>query len=259
MPESGHNAGGRGEEKAWLERALSGKIPGHIGIIMDGNGRWAQKRGLPRAEGHRAGVKTLRRCLPALTNLGVKCCTFFAFSTENWKRPRAEVNFLMNLILEYASSDVSELIEHGVRLLPLGRWRELPQAVVTALDRIAFQTRDCASLTAYVAINYGGRQEIVDAALRMAQENVGLISSDLVKEADFARFLYASSMPDVDLLVRTSGEQRISNFLLWQSAYAELVFTDVLWPDFGPVDIYKAVVEFQGRDRRFGHTGRGKG
>lgn len=259
MPESGHNAGGRDEEKAWLKRALSGKIPGHIGIIMDGNGRWAQRRGLPRAEGHRAGVKTLRRCMPALTDLGVRHATFFAFSTENWKRPRAEVNFLMNLILEYASSDVSELIELGVRLLPLGRWKELPPAVVRALDRISFQTRGCEKLTAYVAVNYGGRQEIVDAAVRMAQENAGLISSGQVKEADFARFLYSGSMPDVDLLIRTSGEQRISNFLLWQSAYAELVFTDVLWPDFGPADIYKAVVEFHGRDRRFGDTSREKG
>lgn len=243
-------------QQLWLDRALSGQIPRHVGIIMDGNGRWAERRGLRRSQGHREGLEALRKCIPALLNLGVEAATFFAFSTENKKRPKEEVDFLLGLILEYASKDASDLANKGVKLVPLGRWREFPGVVTRALENAAKRTVNGKRLTVYVALNYGGRQEIVDAASRMAEER-GLEGG--ASERDFTRFLYEPSMPDVDLLIRTSGEKRISNFLLWQSAYAELVFTDVLWPDFGPEDMYKAVVEFQGRDRRYGGTGKGRG
>jgi len=243
------------EEELWLSRAREGKIPVHVGIIMDGNGRWAQKRGLPRHEGHRAGVESIRRCLPALLNTGIKYCSLFVFSTENWSRPREEINFLMDLVVEYAQKDRKELLEKGIRVVPLGRWRELPSPVATALSKVAQDTESGENLTVFLAINYGGRQEILDAAKGLFRK---LTTRELKKDIndvtleDFAGCLYEPSLPDLDLIIRTSGEKRLSNFLLWQAAYAELVFTDVLWPDFGPKDLYKAIVEYSGRKRRFG-------
>ncbi len=239
-------------EEKWLKRALSGRIPSHIGFIMDGNGRWAEKRGLTRNEGHRAGVESMRRCLPALSALGVKYATLYVFSSENWRRPQDEVRFLMKLVSDYANGDKSELIEQGVRLLPIGRWQDMPLPVVEALKKAQKDTRGGDRLTVLLAINYGGRQEIIDAAKKMA-ESVRIHKDADIDEETFRRFLYAPpSVPDPDLIVRTSGEMRISNFLLWQSAYAEFVFTDVLWPDFGPVDIFKSVSEYSNRKRRFG-------
>ncbi len=247
-------------ESVWLDRALSGRIPVHMGVIMDGNGRWAQKKGLPRKEGHRAGVLSMRKCLPALLNLGIKYCTLFTFSAENWKRPQTEIQSLFALILEFADSDRGELLERGVRVTPVGRWRELPLPVVRALTKMASDTSVGRNLTVQLALNYGGRQEILDAVKKYALDVVGSKKSvhDLT-ESDFSRYLYAGDVPDPDLIVRTSGEKRLSNFLLWESAYSELVFTDVLWPDFGPVDIYKAVAEFSGRKRRFGDVVEGGG
>lgn len=238
------------EERRWQERAKSGKIPTHVAFIMDGNGRWAKRRGLGRKEGHIAGVEAMRNCLPALLNLGIKYVTLFVFSTENWRRPYDEVSFLMNLVLDYAKSDRRELIQKGVRLLPIGRWRDLPLAVVEALSKAALDTAHGRNLTVLLAVNYGGRQEILDAAKKLALKHGGAM--DDVGEEEFAELLYAPFAPDPDLIVRTSGEMRVSNFLLWQGAYSELVFTDVLWPDFGPIDIYKAVVEYGNRERRFG-------
>ncbi len=241
------------EESLWLERANAARRPDHIAIIMDGNGRWAQKRGLPRREGHRAGVESIRRCLPALLELGIPYCSLFVFSTENWRRPKDEVEFLLSLVLEWAREDKSELIHRGVRLVPVGRWRDMPAPVVTALSRAAEDTKDGRNLTLLACINYGGKQEIVDAARRLALDFAGDPRKvENLDEEAFGRYMYAPDVPEPDLIVRTSGEERLSNFLLWEAAYSEFVFTDVLWPDFGPVDIYKSVVEYGGRKRRFG-------
>ncbi len=244
-------------EDALLKKALEGSIPVHVGIVMDGNGRWAVSRGLKRTEGHRAGVEALRRCLPALLSLGVRYCTFYVFSTENWKRPQEEVQFLMNLILEYSREDRSELMRRGIRVVPIGRWKEMPRQVVRALSRLVKDTASGQKLTVLLALNYGGRQEILDAARSLALSYSGRREElrDLSEE-DFRRFLYEPSVPDVDVIIRTSGEKRLSNFLLWRAAYAELVFTDVLWPDFGPSDLYRAIIEYQGRERRFGDVRR---
>lgn len=248
------------DEQYWLSKALSGNIPAHIGIIMDGNGRWAQKRGLPRHEGHRAGVESIRRCLPALLNIGVRYCTLFVFSTENWKRPKDEVDFLMKLVADYAEMDRADLIRNGIRVVPIGRWERLPFPVVQALSKVAADTRDGKNLTLFLAINYGGRQEIFDAAVRLCRKvEAGEKRLDDLTLDDFASCLYTEGIPDPDLIIRTSGEKRISNFFLWQAAYSEFVFTDVLWPDFGPKDLYMAVVEFSGRIRRFGGAGETKG
>jgi undecaprenyl diphosphate synthase len=253
-------AAGEGEalsEDVLLERALSGSIPVHVGIVMDGNGRWALSRGKKRYEGHRAGVESIKRCLPALIRLGVKFCTFYVFSTENWKRPKEEVQFLMNLVVEYAKEDRSDFIKKGIRVTPVGRWRDLPRQVVQALERLVADTARGDKLSVLLAVNYGGRQEMVDAAKRLAASYKDREKElATVDEEDFRRFLYEPSAPDVDLVIRTSGEMRLSNFLLWEAAYAELVFTDVLWPDFGPRDLYKAIIEYQGRHRRFGDVRR---
>lgn len=237
----------------WLERARESKRPDHIGIIMDGNGRWAQRRGLPRRDGHRAGVESIKRCLPALLELGVPYCSLFVFSTENWRRPRDEVEFLLNLVLEWAKEDKQELVSKGVKILPVGRWKDLPAPVVAALSRAAKDTEGGRRLTLLACVNYGGRQEIVDAAKAMALSFAGdSEKAENLDEEGFGQFLYAPGVPDPDLIVRASGEERLSNFLLWEAAYSEFVFTDVLWPDFSPVDVYKAVAEYGGRKRRFG-------
>lgn len=250
------------DEEYWLSRARSGKIPVHVGIIMDGNGRWAQARGMPRQEGHRAGVESIRRCLPALLKVGIQYCTLYAFSTENWKRPREEVDFLMNLIIEYSRSDRKKLVENGIRVVPIGRWRELPMPVVQSLSKITEDTTGGTKLTVFLAVNYGGRQEILDAAVKFAQDMKLRRSRpdfERITTEDFEAYLYTSGAPDPDLIIRTSGEKRLSNFLLWQAAYSEFVFTEVLWPDFGPVDLYKAIVEYSGRRRRFGDVEEKKG
>ncbi len=241
-------------EEYWLAKARAGRIPVHVGIIMDGNGRWAQSRGLKRHEGHRAGVQTIRRCIPAVLELGIRHCTLFVFSTENWKRPQEEIQFLFKLILDYCRDHKDELIENGVQVVPIGRWRELPASVVRAVESVVRDTTDGSRLQLHLAINYGGRQEILDAAVELAKRLVsaGQVDFEHVTQEDFAGCLYTKGVPDPDLIIRTSGEKRLSNFLLWQGAYAELVFTDVLWPDFGPVDLYKSVVEYSSRSRRFG-------
>ena len=216
---------------------------------MDGNGRWAQRRWLPRAAGHRQGVAVLTPLLETAGRAGVKTLTLYAFSTENWQRPQSEVKTLMRLFLETACKKVPELNERGARLRFLGRREGLPERVLEALEEAEELTAANDSLDVYIALNYGGRAEIVDAARRMAADGV---PPEEVDEETFARYLYAPDVPEVDLVIRTSGELRVSNFLLWQIAYAEFFVTDTLWPDFSPEEFMQALRSFASRSRRRG-------
>lgn len=245
-------------EEALLSQARQGRVPVHIAIVMDGNGRWAKQRGLPRSEGHRAGVETVKRVIPALLNLGVKYCTLFAFSTENWLRPAEEVRFLMELLVDYARSTREDLIKNHVKVVPVGKVEQLPSQTYSALSALARDTSGGDALTLALAVNYGGRAEILEAAKRLAREaiqNGDTRVIDELSEDRFREYLFTAGLPDPDLIIRTSGEKRLSNFLLWQAAYAEFVFLDVLWPDFDARDLYKAVIEYSSRDRRFGRVG----
>jgi undecaprenyl diphosphate synthase len=216
---------------------------------MDGTGRWAQRRWLPRAAGHRQGVAVLTPLLETAGRAGVKTLTLYAFSTENWERPQTEVKTLMRLFLETARNKVPELNERGARLRFLGRREGLPERVLEALEEAEELTAANESLDVYIALNYGGRAEIVDAARRMAADGVPPEEMD---EQTFARYLYAPDVPEVDLVIRTSGELRVSNFLLWQIAYAEFFVTDTLWPDFSPEEFMQALRSFASRSRRRG-------
>ena len=216
---------------------------------MDGNGRWAQQRLLPRVAGHRAGVEVLTPLLEAAGRAGVEAVTLYAFSTENWTRPDDEVNTLMGLFLQTAHDKVPELNARGARLRFLGRLEHLPSSVLEAMREAEYLTAGNDELAVYIALNYGGRSEIVDAARRIVEDG---LSPDEVDEASFARYLYAPEMPEVDLVIRTSGELRVSNFLLWQIAYAEFYVTDTLWPDFSPEEFLRAIESFASRSRRRG-------
>lgn len=241
------------DEDLWLRRATGGSIPRHIGFIMDGNGRWARRKSLPRSEGHRAGVETLRRIIPALTKLGVPFATFYAFSTENWRRPADEIRFLFDLIVRYSMEDLAELKRHGVKIRAIGDVVVLPEAVRDAVSRLETETSGETNLTVNVALNYGGRNEILTAVKGVARDVArGRVDVERISEELFSGYLYTAGQPDPDLIIRTSGERRISNFMLWQGAYSELYFSEVLWPDFRPVHLYQAVVDYSGRRRRFG-------
>jgi undecaprenyl diphosphate synthase len=216
---------------------------------MDGNGRWAQRRWLPRAAGHRAGVSVLTPLLETAGRAGVKTLTLYAFSTENWSRPKSEVKTLMKLFLETARAKVPELNERGARLRFLGRREHLPASVLEAVEEAEELTAANDSLDIYIALNYGGRAEIVDATRRIVADG---LSPDEIDEDTFARYLYAPEVPEVDLVIRTSGELRVSNFLLWQIAYAEFYVTDTLWPDFSPQEFLQALESFASRSRRRG-------
>ena len=226
------------------------RIPAHIAVVMDGNGRWAQKRGLKRTEGHAAGEEALFDTVEGALELGVQWLTVYAFSTENWKRPADEVKYLMGFNESILTRRRDEMHERGVRMRFAGRrdWR-VPKRLLKRMDESTELTRDNRTMTLTIAFNYGGRAEIVDAVRRLVAEG---IAPDKVDEKAIRRHLYDPEMPDPDLMVRTSGEYRISNFLLWELAYSELVFTDVLWPDFRRDDLFEAVREFQRRERRFG-------
>ena len=227
--------------------------PAHVAIIMDGNGRWAKARGLPRIAGHRAGAEAVRRTLAASVELGIKYLTLFGFSSENWKRPAAEVSDLMGLLRHYIRGEIAELHRNGVRLRVIGERTKLPPDIVGMIDNAEMLTAANDRLNLSIALSYGGRAEIALAARRLAEDAVaGRLAPDAIDEDTFAARLLTTGIPDPDLLIRTSGEQRISNFLLWQTAYAELVFTPTLWPDFAKGDLEKAVRDFHGRDRRYG-------
>ncbi|HEV2162461.1 MAG TPA: isoprenyl transferase [Stellaceae bacterium] len=227
--------------------------PTHVAIIMDGNGRWAKARGLPRIAGHRAGAEAVRRTLTASVELGIKYLTLFGFSSENWKRPADEVSDLMGLLRHYIRGEIAELHRNGVRLRVIGDRAKLPTDVVGMIDNAETLTAGNDRLNLSIALSYGGRAEIARAARRLAEDvAAGRLAPGAIDEDTFAARLLTAGIPDPDLLIRTSGEQRISNFLLWQTAYAELVFTPTLWPDFAKGDLEKAVRDFHGRDRRYG-------
>ena len=231
------------------------RVPRHIAIIMDGNGRWATARGLPRILGHRAGAQAVRRVVEACCELGVKALTLYAFSWENWDRPADEIHELMGLLDEFVRGETPTLLANQIRLRAIGRLEELPPGVTANLRRAIEQTAHFERMTLTLALSYGGRQEVVDAARRLARlVQRGELSPEDIDEARVAQQLYAPDLPDPDLLIRTSGEQRLSNFLLWQSSYAELYVTQTLWPDFSKEDLVEAIEEYERRERRFGRV-----
>jgi undecaprenyl diphosphate synthase len=240
----------QGEEEDLLAHAIDpDRLPCHIAIIMDGNGRWARRRNLPRVAGHKAGMGPVRSAIETCAQLGLKALTLYAFSAENWKRPRAEVEMLWRLLRAYLRSELPELQRQGIRLHVIGRRDALPAQIRGDLDEAIAQTAANSGLQVNLAINYGGRAEIVDAARRAMAAG---IAPDDLDERRFGDFLYTAGQPDPDLLIRTSGEMRVSNFLLWQIAYAEIWVTETLWPDFRRRDLLEAVVAYQKRDRRYG-------
>ena len=229
--------------------------PRHVAIIMDGNGRWAKARGLPRVAGHQRGAEAVRRTVEGAQELGISYLTLYAFSSENWKRPPSEVDDLMGLLRVYLRRELSELHRNGVRVRFIGERDRLAPDIVELIENAEQTTSSNTGLTLVIALNYGSHNEIVRAARLIAEEALaGRLRPEDVNEATFARYLHTSSIPDPDLLIRTSGEQRLSNFLLWQAAYAELVFLDVLWPDFNKESLREAVNEFNRRERRYGAT-----
>ncbi|ANC91232.1 isoprenyl transferase [Azospirillum humicireducens] len=233
----------------------SNTAPAHVAIIMDGNGRWAKARGLPRTAGHKKGVDAVRRTVEAARELGIGTLTIFSFSSENWRRPEEEISDLMGLLRFYLRSEVAELHRAGIRLRVIGDRNRLSDDINRLIDNAEGLTRDNRVMTLVVALSYGSRLEIVHAARRLAEEAAaGRLSPDAIDEDALSARLYTADIPDPDLIIRTSGEKRISNFLLWQAAYAELVFVDTLWPDFTKRDLEAAIEEFHRRERRFGAT-----
>jgi len=231
-------------KKAW---------PRHIAIIMDGNGRWAQQQGLPRIEGHRRGVTSVRRTVEESARLGIDQLTLYCLSSENWKRPQHELDFLMHLLEQYMIEERSLLMEQGVRVSVIGRRDGIPETVLQEMDKTIEMSAENTGTRLCLAINYGGRGEVVDAVRRIATDvAAGRVPIEDVDEETVSAYLYTSGMPDPDLLVRTAGEMRISNFLLWQISYAELWVTDRCWPEFNVDDLHQAIREFASRDRRFG-------
>lgn len=226
--------------------------PLHVAIIMDGNGRWAAARGLPRAVGHREGVQALKRTIEAAPKLGVGCLTVFGFSTENWSRSTEEVSDLMGLVRGYVASDLNRLEKAGVRLRVLGRREGLPKDIAEIADRAEAQTGHNSKFLLQVAFNYGGRADIVDAAQAHVDAVLAGKASGPMDEATLGAGLSTAGGPPVDMIVRTSGERRLSNFLLWEAAYAEMIYQDILWPDYGPEELADAVAQFRNRDRRYG-------
>jgi undecaprenyl diphosphate synthase len=242
-------------EDALRQRILTRPVPRHVAIIMDGNGRWATRRGLPRAAGHGEGVKSLRSVVRAAGELGVQFLTIYAFSSENWHRPPTEVSTLMRLLERSIERELPELMERNVRFRAIGRPDGVPPRVAAGIRRLVETTAGNTGLTLLMAFNYGGRDEMVDAVRALAREvERGALRPEDIDEARVARALYTDGIPDPDLLIRTSGEQRLSNFLLWQIAYTELWMTPTLWPDFGAREFCVAIAEFQQRNRRFGRV-----
>jgi undecaprenyl diphosphate synthase len=232
------------------------RLPQHIAVIMDGNGRWAKKRRLPRIAGHRAGIRAVRQAVEACARLGVPYLTLYAFSIENWKRPHTEIKLLMSLLREYLKKEIPELNRQKIRLGVIGRINDLPESVRRDLQSALEKTRRNTGMCLTLALNYGGRAELVDAVQRLAEQwkHNGRVA---VNEDSFKNYLYTRGLPDPDLLIRTSGELRLSNFLLWQVAYSEIWVTDTLWPDFTQKHLFQAIIDYQKRERRYGGLGLG--
>jgi undecaprenyl diphosphate synthase len=231
------------------------RMPRHVAIIMDGNGRWAESRGASRVEGHRAGLESCREVLRSASDLGIENLTLYAFSLENWSRPKAEVRELMHLLETYLDEEIEEVDRNGVRVLAIGRNERLPPSVRARVDAAVERTQNNRAMTLVFALSYGGRAEIVDAAKKLAHDAVaGRVDPDRIDEETFASYLYAPDVPDPDLLIRTGAEMRVSNFLLWQIAYTEIYTTAVMWPDFRRKHLVEAIVDYQKRERRFGLT-----
>lgn len=239
--------------KKLLESLRQSPIPEHIAIIMDGNGRWARRRGLPRMAGHRAGMDAIKRCLEGLKHLDVKYLTLYAFSTENWRRPKAEVDFLMNLPVQFVGRELNTLMNNNVKLGVIGDSARLPQHTRAAIAEGIEKTKNNTGMELNFALNYGAREEIIRAVRMLSHKcKDGQLDPEQIGAEDLENHLYTKGIPHPDLVIRTSGEVRISNFLLWQLAYSELSFLDILWPDFNEYYLYNAIRQFQQRSRRFG-------
>jgi undecaprenyl diphosphate synthase len=231
------------------------KLPRHVAVIMDGNGRWAKQQGKPRVDGHRAGVLSVRAVVESAAEIGLQALTLYAFSSENWQRPALEIKALMTLLIEYLNREVEEMNANNIRLMTIGRTNELSEKVQRNLQKAIEATRDNTGLVLNLALNYGGQNEILDAVKKVVYDiQEKRLSPDELTSEVFARYLYTADLPELDFMIRTSGEMRVSNFLLWQLAYAELYVTPVLWPDFRKPQFYQAVLDFQHRARRFGNV-----
>ncbi|WP_417861087.1 isoprenyl transferase [Winogradskyella sediminis] len=231
------------------------KLPAHLAIIMDGNGRWAKKQGLMRVVGHENGTKSVRQTVEASAELGIKHLTLYAFSTENWNRPKLEVQTLMKLLVKSLKKELKTFEDNNIKLCAIGNLNDLPQKARKELLDVIEKTKNNTNMTLTLALSYGSREEIVNVIKELSVKvKNNIISSETIDESIINKHLYTQNLPDVDLLIRTSGEQRISNFLLWQIAYAELYFTDILWPDFTKENLYEALINYQNRERRFGKT-----
>jgi len=237
------------------EKINKDKLPNHIAIIMDGNGRWAKQQGLIRVIGHENGTKSVRETVETSAELGIKHLTLYAFSTENWNRPKLEVQTLMKLLVKSLKKEIKTLQDNNIKLSAIGNLKDLPKKAHIELLDVIDKTKDNTNMTLTLALSYGSREEIVNVIKEISTKvKNNIISSESIDESIINKHLYTQNLPDVDLLIRTSGEQRISNFLLWQIAYAELYFTDILWPDFKKENLYEAIINYQNRERRFGKT-----
>ena len=238
-----------------LDTINKDNLPKHLAIIMDGNGRWAKQKGLLRAFGHESGTKAVRETVETCAKLGIENLTLYAFSTENWNRPKLEVDTLMKLLIKSLKNELKTLMNNNIKLNTIGNFEKLPSSAQKELSQVISQTKDNDRMTLTLALSYGSREEIVSAIKQISLKvKNNIISESAIDESIINQHLYTQNLPDVDLLIRTSGEHRISNFLLWQIAYAELYFTDVLWPDFREKDLYEAIISYQKRERRFGKT-----
>ncbi len=237
------------------ENILSKTLPKHIAIIMDGNGRWAKQQGMLRAFGHENGTKSVRETVEACAEIGIECLTLYAFSTENWNRPKLEVKTLMRLLVSSLKKEIDTLQKNNIKLSAIGNLNTLPKKVFKELNEVIEKTKNNNKMTLTLALSYGSREELLNTVKEISiKVKNNIISPDKIDESIINEHLYTQNLPDVDLLIRTSGEQRISNFLLWQIAYAELYFTSILWPDFTKQHLYEAIIEYQKRERRFGKT-----
>jgi len=252
MVEKNNNAIDK-EEQNLLYLIKTRPLPKHIAIIMDGNGRWAKMRNLPRVEGHKAGINAVKQAVEGCAELQIEFLTLFAFSTENWKRPKGEVDTLMQLLKEYIDKELHTLIEKNIKFTAIGRIKELKKDIYKKLMNAMEKTSCCTGLNFIIALNYSGRAELIDAIKKIISDNrFSSFNPKKINENFIKKYLYTASFPDPDLLIRTSGEFRISNFMLWQVAYSEIWFTDIYWPDFTKKYLYKAILDYQRRERRYG-------